>query len=83
MVSYVHLIANNLSRSVEANSCAVKLADFGNAMFLQQASRYFEEFNVQTLWYRSPEVLLNVPFGVEIDMWSLGCVLFEACDLTR
>ena len=62
---------------VEANSCAVKLADFGNAMFSQQASRYFEEFNVQTLWYRSPEVLLGVPFGVEIDMWSLGCVLFE------
>jgi serine/threonine protein kinase len=27
--------------------------------------------------YRAPEVLAGVPFGLPIDMWSLGCVLAE------
>ena len=27
--------------------------------------------------YRSPEVLFGVPYDYSIDMWSLGCILFE------
>ena len=36
-----------------------------------------------TLWapslrfYRSPEILLGLPYDQKIDMWSLGCVLVE------
>lgn len=38
---------------------------------------YLTSFEVQSLLYRAPEVLLGVPFGKQIDMWSVGCVLFE------
>jgi serine/threonine protein kinase len=27
--------------------------------------------------YRAPEVLMGLPFGKPIDMWSLGCILYE------
>lgn len=32
---------------------------------------------IQSRFYRSPEVLLGVPYDLAIDMWSLGCILVE------
>ena len=32
---------------------------------------------IQSRFYRSPEVMLGLKYGVEIDMWSLGCILVE------
>lgn len=28
-------------------------------------------------FFRSPEVLLGIPYDLAIDMWSLGCILVE------
>lgn len=32
---------------------------------------------IQSRFYRSPEVVLGLPYGEAIDMWSLGCILAE------
>jgi serine/threonine protein kinase len=32
---------------------------------------------VQSRFYRSPEVLLGMKYGLAIDVWSLGCMLVE------
>lgn len=32
---------------------------------------------IQSRFYRSPEVILGLPFTYAIDMWSLGCVVAE------
>ena len=32
---------------------------------------------IQSRFYRSPEVMLGLPYSVAIDMWSLGCILVE------
>ena len=32
---------------------------------------------IQSRFYRSPEVMLGLGYGVQIDMWSLGCILVE------
>ncbi len=32
---------------------------------------------IQTHYYRSPEVVLKVPYDASVDIWSLGCVLYE------
>lgn len=42
---------------------------------------YFFSFQIyqyiQSRFYRSPEVLLGIPYDLAIDMWSLGCILVE------
>ena len=39
---------------------------------------YFQIYQyIQSRFYRSPEVLLGIPYDLAIDMWSLGCILVE------
>lgn len=33
--------------------------------------------NIQTLWYRAPEVLLNKPQNYKMDIWSLGIIFLD------
>lgn len=30
-----------------------------------------------TLWYRAPELLLQLPYGPACDVWSLACIVAE------
>lgn len=32
---------------------------------------------IQSRFYRSPEVLLGLPYTSAIDMWSFGCIVAE------
>lgn len=32
---------------------------------------------IQSRFYRSPEVILSLPYSVSIDMWSLVCICVE------
>ncbi|KAK9722008.1 hypothetical protein K7432_003012 [Basidiobolus ranarum] len=61
----------------QADSLDLKVLDFGNSIGTGELSGYYDTYNVQTLNYRAPEVLFGVPFGLPIDMWSLGCILCE------
>ncbi|RNE95019.1 putative protein kinase, partial [Trypanosoma conorhini] len=68
MLGYSNADDNNVTDCTKA--C---LIDFG-------AVRQFHEntyYDVQSLWYRAPEVILGVPYTVHIDSWSVGCLLFE------
>ena len=65
---------NNLPDNFE-----LQLGDFGNSIHSSDVSEYFADFDIQTIAYRAPEVLLGVPFGQQIDMWSLGILLVEIC----
>lgn len=57
----------------EADRSSIKIIDFGSACFVgRQAFSY-----IQSRFYRAPEVLLGLEYGVEVDMWSLGCVVAE------
>ena len=38
---------------------------------------------VATRWYRSPELLLvsdQLPYGKEVDIWAVGCIMGELMD---
>eukprot|EP00915_Cephaloidophora_sp_WS-2016_P004830 GHVH01006442.1.p1 GENE.GHVH01006442.1~~GHVH01006442.1.p1 ORF type:complete len:1208 (+),score=191.69 GHVH01006442.1:47-3670(+) len=53
-----------------------KLVDFGLARL--SGTRSTLSNKVVTLWYRSPELLLGATdYGPEVDMWSLGVVIFN------
>lgn len=52
---------------------AIKIVDFGSSC--QLGKRIYQY--IQSRFYRSPEVLLGIPYDMAIDMWSLGCILVE------
>ena len=51
----------------------IALIDFGSARKLNE-NKYYD---VQSLWYRAPEVICGFPYTPAIDMWSMGCLLYE------
>ncbi len=61
-----------------------QLTDFGLARYIKAGSSGVPPLTskVCTLWYRPPECFLQQPFnnaryGLGIDIWSLGCCMFE------
>ncbi|RHZ90068.1 hypothetical protein Glove_8g69 [Diversispora epigaea] len=58
-------------------SLELRVIDFGNAMRIEETHKYFDTFNVQTLSYRAPEVIMGLPFGIGIDIWSFGCIICQ------
>lgn len=53
--------------------CDIKVIDFGSSCYLtDKLSTY-----IQSRSYRAPEVVLGLPYGPKIDVWSLGCILTE------
>ena len=57
----------------------LQLGDFGNSIHISDVEEYLSDYDIQTLAYRSPEVLLGIPFDYQIDLWSLGILLIEIC----
>ena len=60
---------------VDSTHSKLKILDFGSSCFTHQKGFTY----VQTRYYRSPEIVLGLPYGPAVDMWSLGCILFELC----
>ncbi|KAJ9081540.1 Dual specificity tyrosine-phosphorylation-regulated kinase, variant 2 [Entomophthora muscae] len=55
------------------NNSQIKVIDFGSSCFASQRIYTY----IQSRFYRSPEVILELPYGPPIDMWSFGCILAE------
>ncbi|KAI3654216.1 hypothetical protein MP228_000935 [Amoeboaphelidium protococcarum] len=51
----------------------IKVIDFGSACHDKQTVYTY----IQSRFYRSPEVLLGMPYTSSIDLWSLGCISGE------
>ena len=51
----------------------LKVIDFGSSCYTEGKLHNY----VQSRFYRAPEVILGCHYGVEVDMWSLGCILAE------
>ncbi|MCQ2817332.1 MAG: protein kinase [archaeon] len=63
------------------SDCHIKLGDFGLARTLHSGKNGFGGIitdYVATRWYRAPEMIVgSVNYGKAIDMWSVGCILYE------
>lgn len=57
----------------DRTSSSIKVIDFGSSCFTSQRIYTY----IQSRFYRSPEVILGLPYGTPIDMWSLACILAE------
>eukprot|EP00049_Salpingoeca_infusionum_P011396 m.198258 g.198258 ORF g.198258 m.198258 type:complete len:431 (-) comp14919_c0_seq1:2555-3847(-) len=58
----------------------LKLADLGSCRGIYSKPPFTEY--ISTRWYRAPECLLtNGYYGHKMDVWSVGCVMFEVMSL--
>ncbi|KAG9509156.1 Succinyl-CoA:3-ketoacid coenzyme A transferase 1, mitochondrial [Fragariocoptes setiger] len=51
----------------------IKVIDFGSSCFEDSRIHTY----IQSRFYRSPETILGAPYGMPIDIWSLGCIVVE------
>lgn len=58
---------------VTKNSQHVKIVDFGSSTFMDDVDYTY----LQTRPYRAPEITFGCRFDFAVDMWSLGCVVYE------
>jgi serine/threonine protein kinase len=62
---------------ISADGQHVKLADFGLARLSAIPNGPYT-FEVVTLWYRAPELLLGANrYSTSVDVWSIGCIFAE------
>ncbi|KAK4306982.1 hypothetical protein Pmani_021235 [Petrolisthes manimaculis] len=78
-VIHADLKPENILLKTEEDLASLMVVDFGNALRNtdEELSLYYSDFELQTLLYRAPEVIFGMKFSLEVDMWSLGCLLAE------
>jgi len=54
----------------------LKIIDLGSAIVKPDNKKLFKDY-IQSRYYRSPEVIYNLEINEKIDIWSLGCILYE------
>ena len=62
----------NTFSSVE-DSPMFKIIDYGSTCFNTDRCETY----IQSRTYRAPEVILGIKYNNTIDMWSIGCILYE------
>ncbi|KAH6627486.1 kinase-like domain-containing protein [Chaetomium tenue] len=66
----------HITRMVDVDTSAMGwpiLCDFGSAVF---ADKLHDSY-AQPRQYRAPEVVLKVPWGHKIDIWNVGCLIWD------
>lgn len=60
------------------NNKNIKIIDFGSSYFIDELDKFNNRIPyVQSRYYRSPEILYKIKFDTKVDIWSLGCILYE------
>lgn len=77
LLSEAHIIHADLKPEnimlKDLDSPEIKMIDFGSACHDQKTIFTY----IQSRFYRSPEVIIGLPYTLSVDMWSLGCILAE------
>ena len=59
----------------------IKIGDFGISKILD-GTDYAKTF-AGTYYYMAPEVIKREKYSKKVDIWSLGCIIYELCTLNR
>lgn len=57
----------------------LKICDLGTAIDRSDAATAHNELTpyLVSRFYRAPEIILGVPYDYAVDVWSIGCTLYE------
>ena len=68
-------LVEDIPRNVQiSETMPVYLTDFGSVEKIQKVNN---EFTIQSCDYKAPEVLLGLPYTYKVDVWALGCCMYE------
>ena len=68
------------TQNIFLKNSKIRLGDFGIAKVLD-GTRDFANTCIGTPYYMSPELFKNKPYSYKSDVWGLGCVIYEMCNL--
>jgi dual specificity tyrosine-phosphorylation-regulated kinase 2/3/4 len=57
----------------KSNRSGIRVIDLGSSCFVDERVYTY----IQSRFYRAPEIILGLPYGTPIDMWSFACILAE------
>jgi serine/threonine protein kinase len=55
----------------------IKIADFGICTKVKECETFKQRSLLGTPYYMAPEVIMEKPYSFEVDIWSLGCIVYE------
>jgi len=58
---------------IDIDNIKIKVIDFGSATYKHNRIHTY----IQSRYYRAPEILLGIPYDIGIDLWSIGCIIYE------
>ena len=58
---------------IDASSIKIKVIDFGSSTYQHDKIHTY----IQSRYYRAPEIMLGCKYDMGIDLWSLGCIMYE------
>lgn len=68
-------ISNNLVIPLKyIENPIIKLSDLGACVYVDSKNK---PNSIQTKYYRAPEIIIGLDYGIESDLWALGCTLYE------
>ena len=73
-VAHRDLKPENILMSSDRETAELKIVDFGLSKIIGPNESSLDPFG--TLSYVAPEVLLQKPYGKEVDLWSLGIITY-------
>ncbi|KAG9010783.1 hypothetical protein FRB94_009864 [Tulasnella sp. JGI-2019a] len=64
----------NLGLRADYNNLKIKLSDFGESTW---KDKHRMGQDISPVGLRAPEVVLGLPWSTPVDIWALGCLVFE------
>ena len=71
---YIHADLKPENIMINQKNGKIKIIDLGSSMEKDNVKTYFYH---QSRYYRSPEIIFQLQFNEKIDIWSLGCIIYE------
>ena len=76
-IIHADLKPENILMKYSCTKPDVLIADFGLSKKINTGNLIKHNFVVQSRYYRAPEIYFQTSYNESIDIWSMGCIIYE------